>query len=488
MATNPNSYTNPYFAKVRNDGILAPGQQGSAIGAAMNSTFANLRGQGGPAPMAPPQAAPVAQPNVFQAGLPTAASLLPVPQQVAGELVAMEDQGRSSMFQNALTQAGYNLNPNGQAPAEYQGAVAGARKLYDSYFGAAGGTAGAGAQAGIHAYAPTGLRERVLGAGGNLVFGQGNVMAGLDGKNAAGGNRFFLGQVQPMSANGAAPAPPPNPIEPEMAVATQPQSAAPQGSAFTQNAKAYKDAMTGGGEPITAPGGERFIRDRNGRLQAAGTDPAISARAKQLEASAAEEGKRSVDSSYKLLDEVSEGASTGRNISASIKRVRDLYSEGASSGFGQGAITSIGSAIGRITGKDTKISTQQELNQALGELALNQTKDYAKGGGSVSNFERELFSEAGVNKTRTPQANLKILEALENVSKRNVALDAERVRLEGMNLPATEIAKEIRKMRTEMTQESDQKYRESAGSEVRYDSSGKAWTKDASGKVVPHNG
>ncbi len=214
----------------------------------------------------------------------------------------------------------------------------------------------------------------------------------------------------------------------------------------------------GGGEVITAPGGERFMRDRNGRLQAAGTDPDITAKAKQQEAAAAAEGSKSVESAYKLLDEVGEGAGSARELSGGIKRVRDLYDEGATSGFGQGALTAIGSAISRITGKEAKISSQQELDQALGELALSQTKSLAKGQGSTSDYERSLFAEAAANKTRTREANLRILGALDNVAKRKIALDNERTRLEGLGLPATEIAKEIRQMRGQLTSEADKNY------------------------------
>jgi hypothetical protein len=399
------------------------------------------------------------QPGLFQAGLPTPTenrveALSPMAQ-TFGSLERLGGVADANAFQTQLRDTGINLNPVGQAPGDFMRNTEAAMTLFRS--------GGRKPLVPTTAYAPTGLREKAIAAGGQSVFGQGAVMASYDGINAQGGRRFSLGQVTPRMEDGRGPDwTPPNPITPSPvrpASSAQPAMAQPNSSPAQMAEAEYRSAMNpGSGEVITAPGGERFMRDRNGRLQPAGSDPEITSQVKQKEAAAAAEGTKSVETAYKLLDEVGESANTGRALVGSIKRVRDLYDEGATSGFGQGALTTIGAAISRITGKEAKISSQQELNQALGELALGQTKEFAKGGGSVSNYERELFAEAGVNKSRTPEANLRILSALENVAKRNVALDNERTRLEGLGLPATEIAKELRQMRSQLTAEADKGY------------------------------
>lgn len=50
----------------------------------------------------------------------------------------------------------------------------------------------------VHAYAPTGLRDRAIQAGGRAVFGQGDVAATYDGMNAMGGRKFSLSQIMPI--------------------------------------------------------------------------------------------------------------------------------------------------------------------------------------------------------------------------------------------------------------------------------------------------
>ena len=67
----------------------------------------------------------------------------------------------------------------------------------------------------IHAYAPTGLAQRAIAAGGQGVWGQGDVMAFHDGMNAQGGNKFTLSQVMPVGGPNGGPVQPANPIGPE---------------------------------------------------------------------------------------------------------------------------------------------------------------------------------------------------------------------------------------------------------------------------------
>lgn len=179
--------------------------------------------------------------NILGSGLSRGAasgvSGLPVATQVAGVLSGMEDTGKVAAYQQRLMESGINLNAENQAPGDYQRNLVAARGIYDNVFGAglpAGATGGP-----TTSYAPTGFRDRVMQANGGLVYGQGNVMGATDGKNAAGGNRFFLGQVTPMGANGQAPAPPPNPIMDERSAPLGSTAKAP--SAYDQNAQAFKN-------------------------------------------------------------------------------------------------------------------------------------------------------------------------------------------------------------------------------------------------------
>lgn len=86
----------------------------------------------------------------------------------------------------------------------------------------------------IHAYAPTGLRERAIRAGGRAVFGQGDVAATYDGTNAMGGQKFSLSQIVPIGGPNNSPEVfTPNPIGQEN---LQPPGARPAPQMMSKNA------------------------------------------------------------------------------------------------------------------------------------------------------------------------------------------------------------------------------------------------------------
>jgi hypothetical protein len=260
----------------------------------------------------PPSGVPVAdtmQQPLFDAGLPRpTANLvggLSPAVQTAGNLARMAQMAQVGVFQAGLTDAGVNLNPVGQAPGDFQRNVAASQTLFNQTFGGRPRTSGP-----VTAYAPTGLRQRTLDADGGLVFGQGNVMAGLDGTNAAGGNRFFLGQVQPVSANGQTPAPPPSPIEPEPMRSVSSQMPGGMMTPFQQAEAEYraalqekpKQALEPGYEPDpTKPGAVRPIAGSKAEGEAAKVKAENESQAKI----AAEKTRQTIANTTNVLDVIS---------------------------------------------------------------------------------------------------------------------------------------------------------------------------------------
>lgn len=174
-------------------------------------------------------------------GVGTAIASAPVAVQVAGELAGLDDAGRVAAYQQRLAEAGINLDPSNQTPGDYQAAVGGARGLYDQVFG--GGlpqTSGP-----VQSFAPTGLRDQAIAAGGAPVWGQGDVLASAVPKSG-GGTAFSLMQA---SRTGGAPglaASPTNPIAPQAGTGANPLSrlpvsGQPQPSAYQANAQAFRD-------------------------------------------------------------------------------------------------------------------------------------------------------------------------------------------------------------------------------------------------------
>lgn len=458
----------PLRQVLQSQGMFGMGTQDN-IRRSMDSTYANLRGvapQGNPfeppaqetSPSAPVASMVDGAPSIFgmTMGKPaeSAISALPANLQVAGGLSRLEDAGKAYAFQTGLRDIGAaNLNPEGQAPGDFMQAMKAAQSLYSRQYGPAGAGLAAGGtrMPNIQAFAPTGLRQRALAAGGAPVEGVGGAMVSAS-PNAQGGTNFALSQ-NPATI-GAAPQ-----------AAPAPQAPAPQQSQYEADVNAYKEALnpTASSEIFTAPDGSMFRRDNNGRLQPAGSNPDMSAAAKAKEAAASEEARLGVVNAYKLFDDVAEQAKSSRSLIGDVRRVRELYDAGAVSGFAQPVLTKIGSVVSRITGKEEKISNQQQLDNALSRVALTLSSQYAKGQGSVSNYERELFQKAAVSENMTKDAVMGVLGALENVARRNDALDAERTRLEGMGLPTTQIAKEIRSMQRKMLEDSDVKYGKTEG-------------------------
>jgi len=531
------------------------GNPSSNIGAAMRSTFSNLRN--GP-PMAPDFAtqnaaanagiyapgsfgdqnsisngnafgmAPAAAPAAARAPAPVLGSPAPVgldpfsagiaPLGAAAALTQAGQAGQTAVYQQRLRDAGINLDPNLPGFEQQRQAAIG---IFNTSFG--GGGAGAPAASGIHAYAPTGLRQQALAANGAPVtgFGGARVTAtpapAVDSRlpvyqqNQIPGNRFTLTQdpntvpgapgyvsraapqatMAAQVAQNSGPSPdamrflatgeapsnlaalnpgiptapslntPPAPVQNAPAQASTQTQQRPQNGAtpFEQAQAALRSQAS-----YTAPDGSIFSRDAHGRLVPAGTDPQLAAQAKGQAAAAEEEGKQTVISAHKAIDDATAEANAAQSQIQNIRRVNELLDAGAKTGFGQTSFTALASAISRWTGKETKIANQQELEKILGQVSLEMTKDLAKGGGSISNYERELFSSATANKNLSPQANRQILQAMGQVAQRRIALGNERIRLENLGLPSVQIAKELRAYNQQLIGEADSKYNQSSSS------------------------
>lgn len=163
-----------------------------------------------------------------------ATDAMPAPVQIAGALAGQQDQQKAAQFAQAMQERGGMPQPGSPYFAQ-QTKVAEA--MYNQIYGQQGqpgNLQGAFGQPST-SYAPTGLRSRVLGAGGAEVEGVGGAMVSA-APNAQGGNSFMLRQGQPSSFM------PPS-------VARAPAAQAPSGP----SAAAMKFLQDGIDPNITAP-------------------------------------------------------------------------------------------------------------------------------------------------------------------------------------------------------------------------------------------
>lgn len=168
------------------------------------------------------------------------------------------------------------------------------------------------------------------------------------------------------------------------------------------------------------------------------------------EKEAEESAKLSAKSADDLLNDVSSSAETGRQTSSDVNRVIELYGAGAKSGFAQPVFTGVRSALARITGEDSEIRNQQELEQKINNIVLQKRRELMKGTGAVSDYETKSVEKAMANMGNTPGANIRILKVLQNAADRAVKLDELRLRYEEEGLTKVQIAKKLRADRAKM--------------------------------------
>lgn len=261
---------NPLFQRMASDGVL---------GRAMNDTLANFRRPTSQmtGPSIEEQNIAANQPNIFDQGVApakpqmgslgvgasplsvatgnilgggvsrgetTAAQGATVPEQVAGVVSGLGEQAQVAAYQQRLMDAGINLNPQGQDPAAYQQSLTAAQGIYNNIFGA-GLPAGGGNGFGVFgqpstSYAPTGLRQQAIAAGGAPVWGQGDVLASAR-PNAQGGTAFSLMQASRVGGVPGMSPTPTNPIAPEAPNPFQRAAQPQQGqTAFQKNDQSFK--------------------------------------------------------------------------------------------------------------------------------------------------------------------------------------------------------------------------------------------------------
>lgn len=221
----------PLRQVLQSQGMFGMGVQDN-LRRSMDSTYANLRGlapQGNifDTPTTQPQAAPAAPvasmidgaPSIFGIGMPrqqeAMVGTLPAPTQIAGGLGLFKDAGQAYAFQTALRDRGININPEGQAPGDFNAAMQAAEGVFNRNFGP-----GATQAPNYRAFAPTGLRGRALAAGGQPVEGVGGAIVTAS-PNAIGGTNFALSQnpatvgspSQPAPAPQTTPQPGPTPLQ-----------------------------------------------------------------------------------------------------------------------------------------------------------------------------------------------------------------------------------------------------------------------------------
>jgi len=185
---------------MNNAGVYMPGSHG-AINAAANGTDPFSAGMSAPAAPMNLATGNVLGGQVSRAEQSVAQSAS-VPEQVAGMVSGLEDQRKVEAFQQRLFDAG--ITPANMARS--QPAVQG---IYDSVFGAGMPTGGP-----TQSFAPTGLRDQAIAAGGAPVWGQGDVLASAR-PNAQGGTAFSLMQAGKAGGVPGLSATPTSPIAPE---------------------------------------------------------------------------------------------------------------------------------------------------------------------------------------------------------------------------------------------------------------------------------
>ena len=165
---------------------------------------------------------------------------------------------------------------------------------------------------------------------------------------------------------------------------------------------------------------------------------------------AKKEAELTTTSASTLLDNVSNTAESARSQLGAISRIEDLYKQGVTSGFLQPIVTQARSAFGRFGLGGEGLANQQQFEQQLNMVKMEFGKEMMKGGGSVSNFERNLITDATANPSLLPEANLKILGVMKQAANRSVKLQELRNSLEDQGKSKVEIAREIERARDKM--------------------------------------
>lgn len=162
-------------------------------------------------------------------------------------------------------------------------------------------------------------------------------------------------------------------------------------------------------------------------------------------------GAEEAKTTSSILDGVRNQAEAARMTLADIGDIKQLYEEGAASGFGQEWLTKGSAMLGRLGYADKNaLANQQALDTALNRFILTQSKVLGQGQGAMSDFERRLFEESSASPTRSREANLLLLSAMQSVAERAAKMDEERLKLEDQGISRDKIARRMERMRAEI--------------------------------------
>jgi len=207
--------------------------------------------------------------------------------------------------------------------------------------------------------------------------------------------------------------------------------------------KASKDDIK---ERATSSGQKYVVNPATGVFQFVPPTPEQLGKAEGAKA----EAETTAKSASALLNDITDSAENARHTMASVDRILELYDKGVTSGFGQPLLTQARAALGRFGLGAEGLGNQQQFEKELNNLVLERGRELMKGGGSVSNYERQSVEKASANPNLSIGGNKQILLVLNNMAKRTVALDELRSKLEDQGISNVEISKAIRKARDTM--------------------------------------
>lgn len=159
---------------------------------------------------------------------------------------------------------------------------------------------------------------------------------------------------------------------------------------------------------------------------------AQTAEEKARESGLVEGAKATATAAANYLNNLSESAMQATDDMGRLQRIRQLYREGATTGFASNdwlmKVRAAGVEFGLIDSQSQ--ATKEELIALLAQDALAKTRTWLKGQGSVANAERERIDRISTDAKKRPEANLELVRTTEGVYRKFIAGEEERMRLE----------------------------------------------------------
>jgi hypothetical protein len=190
-------------------------------------------------------------------------------------------------------------------------------------------------------------------------------------------------------------------------------------------------------QPDAARGGF-VIKKQTTSLKTPGQEAAATA--------AIEEAKITAKRAGDLNDQIAKEALDAVQDRPRLQRIRELYNAGVQTGFGQDWVTAAQSAMSGLGyGDKAKTAQKEELRSLLDQDALAKAQKYLKGGGSISNQERNQLSAISQSFGKVEGSNLALINMTEAAYNKSEAAEALRQSLEDQGKSEREIASELRK-------------------------------------------